>query len=212
MKIIYHLSQITKNTGKVNTLDIAKALDVKPSSVTSMLVKLSEKGWLKYEKYQGVELTESGNNRALEIIRKHRLWEYFLHHVLSIERENVHHIAEQLEHIQSEELIKALDKYLGFPQFDPHGEPIPDSNLKWPEDQHVPLVDWPKNKLFQIAGIRNPQKEIQHYFEMVGVQQGKIGKIIHQIQDEGTLIVEINGSKTMITKNMAHNILVKDID
>ena len=125
LKVIYHLSNLSPKG--VNTNAIAAMLDTKASSVTDMLKKLSEKDWINYQKYQGVSLTDKGKFNAKIIVRKHRLWEVFLVEKLGFAWDEVHEVAEELEHIQSEKLINQLDQFLNFPSFDPHGDPIPNA-------------------------------------------------------------------------------------
>src|SRR5690554_7659989 len=131
LKIIYHLS-LNSNSG-VSTNAIAHAMESKPSSVTDMVQKLADKNLVAYKKYQGVQLTEKGKEVAMHIVRKHRLWEVFLVEKLGFSWDEVHDIAEQLEHIQSENLIDRLDKFLDFPTEDPHGDPIPNNKGELPK-------------------------------------------------------------------------------
>ena len=125
LKAIYHLSLIEDNG--VSTNAIAQKMNTKASSVTDMIKKLSEKGFMNYQKYQGVSLTKEGKMTAKMVIRKHRLWEVFLVEKLDFSWDEVHIVAEELEHIKSEKLINKLDAFLGFPKEDPHGDPIPNA-------------------------------------------------------------------------------------
>lgn len=125
IKAIFHLQ---KETPQVSTLQLAGKLQTKPASVTDMMKKLKNKKLLNYKPYYGFRLSAHGNRVALGIIRRHRLWEFFLAEKLAFRWDEVHEIAEQLEHVSSKKLINNLDKYLGFPKFDPHGDPIPDQN------------------------------------------------------------------------------------
>ena len=124
LKSIFHLEKLQQE--EVSTNAIAEQLDTKPSSVTDMVQKLADKEMLTYVKYKGTSLTDAGRKKALSVIRKHRLWETFLVQKLDFSWEQVHEIAEQLEHIKSEELINRLDAFLDYPTVDPHGDPIPD--------------------------------------------------------------------------------------
>ena len=123
LKIIYHLSN---QSNPVETNAIAEKIQTKAASVTDMLKKLADKGLLNYVKYQGVTLTAIGNLTAINIVRKHRLWEVFLVNKLNFKWDEVHEVAEELEHIKSKLLVERLDKFLGHPKVDPHGDPIPD--------------------------------------------------------------------------------------
>ena len=134
IKAIFHLSE--DGDDAISTNDIARQISASAASVTDMLKKLKQKKIVTYEKYQGVRLTKEGDNIAKSIVRKHRLWEVFLVEKLGYSWDKIHDIAEQLEHIQSEEMINKLDKFLGFPRFDPHGDPIPDASLKIKTAQH----------------------------------------------------------------------------
>jgi DtxR family transcriptional regulator, Mn-dependent transcriptional regulator len=125
LKTIYSLS---RGAGEfVSTNDIASKLNSKPSSATDMIKKLDKLGWVTYKKYHGVCLTPEGKKIALDIIRRHRIWEVFLSDKLGFAWNEVHDLAEQLEHIKSEELISRLEEFLRYPKFDPHGDPIPDA-------------------------------------------------------------------------------------
>ena len=126
LKAIYKLSRVQMND--VSTKAIGELLQIKPPTVSDMLKKLAVKKLANYEKYKGVSLTQKGELHALKVIRKHRLWETFLVEKLDFTWDKVHDIAEQLEHIHSTDLVNRLDKFLNFPKFDPHGDPIPDEN------------------------------------------------------------------------------------
>jgi DtxR family transcriptional regulator, Mn-dependent transcriptional regulator len=139
LKAIYHLSDHGKS--EVSTNAISDSLKTKPASVSDMLRKLSDKNVINYIKYQGVTLTAKGKKEALQIIRKHRLWEVFLVEKLKFNWDEVHEIAEQLEHIQSKLLIKRLDEFLGFPQHDPHGDPIPNEDGEMTPKKQVSLSE-----------------------------------------------------------------------
>lgn len=132
IKAIFHLQ---KQTAQVSTQELSGALQTKPASVTDMLKRLKTKKLLNYKPYYGFRLSAEGNRVALGIIRKHRLWEYFLAEKLDFSWDEVHEVAEQLEHVSSAKLIDKLDAYLGFPKFDPHGDPIPDQNGNFPNQK-----------------------------------------------------------------------------
>src|SRR5436190_7412030 len=140
IKSIYHLQQ---QTDTVTTNSLANELQTKPASVTDMLKKLKTKKLLEYEKYRGFRLNTNGNKVALNIVRRHRLWEYFLVTKLGFEWDKVHAIAEELEHVSSPELIEKLDNFLDYPQTDPHGDPIPDVHGKLPVIKQVSMADIP---------------------------------------------------------------------
>src|ERR1700744_6299516 len=146
LKAIFHLQQ---EQGLVTTNALAAALNTRPASVTDMLKKLKEQKLLNYERYKGFKLTTEGRKAALQIIRKHRLWEYFLVKKLQFGWDEVHEIAEELEHISSRELIDRLDAFLGFPENDPHGDPIPDSQGRLQIRRQLSLSQLPLGKIVQ---------------------------------------------------------------
>src|SRR5687767_4763554 len=150
LKAIFHLQ---KADGVVTTNDVANELQTRPASVTDMLKKLKAQKLLLYEKYQGFKLSNEGRKVALQIIRKHRLWEFFLVEKLNFGWDEVHEIAEELEHISSKKLIDRLDEYLGFPKSDPHGDPIPDSSGTFTLPKQVDLLNLPLNKVAEVSSI-----------------------------------------------------------
>lgn len=152
IKAIFHLQQEEE---VVSTNSLARALSTKPASVTDMLKKLKTQKLLQYQPYKGVKLTGEGKKLALLIIRKHRLWEFFLVEKLGFGWEEVHEIAEELEHISSKKLIDRLDQFLGNPKTDPHGDPIPDSLGRMPEIQQTCLLDLPLNIPADIISVSN---------------------------------------------------------
>src|SRR5690606_2193357 len=152
LKAIYHLQT---GTNMVSTNDLARELQTRPASVTDMLKKLRDQGLLIYEKYRGFRLSEQGEKVALQIIRKHRLWEFFLVEKLHFGWEEVHEVAEELEHIRSKKLIDRLDAYLGHPKSDPHGDPIPDSEGNFAEREDIRLPDLKENQSALVSNISN---------------------------------------------------------
>jgi DtxR family Mn-dependent transcriptional regulator len=157
IKSIYHLQQ---PDGVVTTSELAGELQTKPASVTDMLKKLKAKKLLHYERYQGFRLSSEGKKIALGIVRKHRLWEYFLVQKLQFRWDEVHEIAEQLEHINSTALIDKLDSFLNFPRFDPHGDPIPDINGKMEVTGQINLTDLEVNQAAQVSAVGSQSTEL----------------------------------------------------
>src|SRR3984893_12557098 len=150
LKTIFHLQQ---EQGLVTTNALAAALNTRPASVTDMLKKLKEQKLLIYERYKGFKLNNEGKKAAIQVIRKHRLWEYFLVEKLQFGWDEVHEIAEELEHISSKKLVDRLDAFLGFPATDPHGDPIPDNQGRLTQTAQVNLLELPLNKPAQVSGI-----------------------------------------------------------
>lgn len=157
IKAIYHLQG---EEGMVTTNELSAELKTRPASVTDMLKKLKGKKLLNYEKYQGFRLSNEGRKVALGIIRRHRLWEYFLSEKLKFSWDEVHEVAEQLEHVTSKKLIDKLDEYLGFPRFDPHGDPIPDQNGKIATHERICVTVIPVNQVMEVCHVGNQSPEM----------------------------------------------------
>ncbi|MVN23351.1 metal-dependent transcriptional regulator [Mucilaginibacter arboris] len=207
LKAIYHLSE--EGRQQVNTNRIAMVLNTKPASVTDMLKKLSEKNLLNYTRYQGVSLTDPGRNIALKVIRKHRLWEFFLVEKLNFGWDEVHDLAEQLEHIQSVELINRLDSFLGFPEYDPHGDPIPKDNGTIKCYDLKPISALHVGETGTIAGVREHSPLFLQYLEKMNLVIGKKISMEEVIAyDETVVITTENNQKINISKAAAKNILI----
>jgi len=174
LKAIYHLSIQEES---VSTNQIAASVSTKAASVTDMLKKLAEKELINYTKYQGVTLTSAGEKIALSIIRKHRLWEYFLVEKLNFKWDEVHDVAEELEHIASKELVDRLDDFMGNPKYDPHGDPIPDSKGKFKAHELKPVSGMEVNKEGIISGVRDHSPAFLQYLEKMNLTIGKKIKI-----------------------------------
>jgi DtxR family Mn-dependent transcriptional regulator len=207
LKTIYHLSLIS-NKG-ITTNAIAKKLETKASSVTDMVQKLSEKELIIYKKYQGVTLTEFGKKNAANIVRKHRLWEVFLVEKLNFSWDEVHDVAEQLEHIKSPKLINQLDALLGFPTHDPHGDPIPD------KDGHVNIVDkillstLNKDESGVCVGVNDSSSEFLRFLDKKKITLGKKINVLEKEDFDDSLSIEIDGEKLSISKKIANNLYIK---
>jgi DtxR family Mn-dependent transcriptional regulator len=176
IKVIYHLSLVSPKG--VNTNAIAGMLVTKASSVTDMLKKLADKDLVSYQKYQGVTLTESGLLSAKMIVRKHRLWEVFLVEKLNFSWDEVHEIAEELEHIQSEKLINKLDEFLDFPTFDPHGDPIPDKNGSVKKVDKLLLSEAKIGQDYQCVGVKDTSVSFLQFLDKQKISLGSKIKII----------------------------------
>ena len=172
IKVIFQLE--SQQTGRILTNDIARKLETKASSVSDMLKRLEKKGLIYYKKYQGVSLNPEGKEIAIQLVRKHRLWETFLVKSLGFGWESVHEIAEQLEHIQSEELTERLDNFLGNPAFDPHGEPIPMEKGRIWETKSQKLSEVPVNNYYILDGVENPVDSFLKYLNKIRLQIGSI--------------------------------------
>ena len=207
LKAIYHLGG-AGNTA-VNTNSIAELTSTKAASVTDMLKKLAEKKFIRYEKYKAIELTENGKKQALYILRKHRLTELFLSEVMSLGWEEVHDIAEQIEHIQSDRFFDRIDEMLGHPQFDPHGEPIPDANGKLPVYKSFPLSDGNVNKVYNLAGVANHDASFLQFLDSLGLTLGAAIEIKEIQEFDKSMGVKLNNkTKTIFSFTVCRNLLV----
>jgi DtxR family Mn-dependent transcriptional regulator len=208
LKTIYHLSAEGQKT--VLTTELATTLNTRPATVTDMLKKLATKNLIAYEKYYGVELTAKGKSEALTIIRKHRLWETFLVEKLGFTWDEVHEVAEQLEHIQSPLLIEKLDIFLGRPKTDPHGHPIPDRNGKLPVTQQTPLAQVGVQQAATVSAIRHASGVFLKYLSKIGVYIGASLQITERNAYDHSIQVLIDGKKkAFLSREASENILVK---
>jgi DtxR family Mn-dependent transcriptional regulator len=206
IKSIYHLQQ---DTGIVNTNALAAEMQTKAASVTDMLKKLSAKRILQYEKYKGFKLTENGKKAALIVVRKHRLWEFFLVEKLGFEWDKVHDIAEELEHISSNELIERLQRFLGNPSFDPHGDPIPDSNGKIPKLNQVNISAIPINKTVIVSSVTNQSPQMLEMLKHYSIAIGTSIKLLKQFEFDGSLEIKVlKQPACIISEQIAKNIFV----
>jgi len=207
LKSIYHLQH---NSESVSTNALAQALQTKPASVTDMLKKLTAQKLLQYEKYRGVKLTAEGRKVAVQIIRKHRLWEYFLVNKLQFGWEEVHEIAEELEHISSKKLIDRLDAFLEFPQSDPHGDPIPDSSGKVPSVRLLTLANLPVNIAAEICSIGNQSVDMMELLKHKNIQIGSRVEIVKKFSFDQSLEISIGNQPSFtISANLANLLFVK---
>ncbi len=210
LKAIYHLSDGGQN--EVATNAIADHLETKPASVTDMIKKLAQKKVVNYQKYQGVNLSEVGMQAALMIIRKHRLWEVFLLEKLNFSWDEVHDVAEQLEHIKSPLLIQRLDIFLGHPSFDPHGDPIPDEKGIMPELTTVPLKLMEHGAKGKIVSVSDSSSALLRYLEKIGAVIGAHIEVLEREEFDGSLEVKINHrDRVFISEAAAHHILVTTV-
>jgi len=205
LKSIYHLSL---NTANVSTNQIAAFINTKAASVTDMLKKLADKELINYTKYQGVSLTPAGEKIAVHIIRKHRLWEYFLVEKLSFKWDQVHEMAEEMEHISSTELIDRLDKFMGYPKYDPHGDPIPDSNGKFKAHELKPVSMVAVSESGIISGVRDHSAEFLQYLEKQQLTIGKKIQVTDIIDYDHSMILQVADNKVHISREVANNLLI----
>ena len=207
IKVIYHLSLVSPKG--VNTNAIAGMLDTKASSVTDMLKKFAEKELVSYQKYQGVTLTEKGFLSAKMIVRKHRLWEVFLVEKLDFSWDEVHEIAEELEHIKSVKLINKLDSFLGFPAFDPHGDPNPNEKGEIVKIDKLLLSEAELNSDYLCVGVKNSSVEFLQYLDKQKIALGSTIKVISKENFDASLTIDLNNSTVSISNKIAENLFIK---
>jgi DtxR family Mn-dependent transcriptional regulator len=207
LKAIYHLSaQAHEN---VSTNSIAASLSTKPASVTDMVKKLADKKLLYYARYQGVKLTDAGRAVAVTTVRKHRLWELFLVKKLNFKWDEVHDLADELEHISSINLIDRLDEFLDYPGYDPHGDPIPDKSLKIKQDQLKPIAVLKVNECGIIMGVRDHAPVFLQYLEKMKLTIGSKIKLIDIAEYDHSVMISLNSEQQIsISRQVAQNILV----
>ncbi|HEY2583518.1 MAG TPA: metal-dependent transcriptional regulator [Mucilaginibacter sp.] len=205
LKSIYHLSLNAEN---VSTNQLAALLNTKASSVTDMLKKLSDKELINYTPYQGVTLTVPGEKIAVNIIRKHRLWEYFLVEKLNFKWDEVHEMAEEMEHISSNELIDRLDKFMGCPEYDPHGDPIPDSNGAFKANDLKLVSALVVTESGTIWAVRNHSPAFLQYLEKQELTIGKKIRIAEIIEFDHSVILQTEDKKIQISREVANNLLI----
>lgn len=208
IKSIYNI-QHSNNVGEVSVNEIAERMNNKPATVTDMLRKLSEKQLIHYEKYKKVQLTDSGSQAALSVLRKHRLWESFLHNKLQFSWAEVHEVAEQLEHIHSQKLIDRLDEFLGFPEFDPHGDPIPNANGDIPSSSAISLVKTVIGKKYKIVGVRDTSTPFLTQLERFELKIGTLISVTELLPFDQSMILTNEAGKTFqLSEKIAQNLLV----
>lgn len=207
IKSIYHLQE---HQDLVTTNALAAELNTRPASVTDMIRKLKQKKLLHYEKYQGFRLSPEGKKVALGIIRRHRLWEYFLSVKLQFSWDEVHEVAEELEHVRSSKLVEKLDEYLGFPRFDPHGDPIPDHEGRVPSTDCIPLTSLPLSKVAEVGHVSNQSTEMLDLLNHYNIGIGTRLEIKKKYAFDHSMEIKIrNFPAFIISEQLAQNILVK---
>lgn len=207
LKTIYHLT--TASGQEVSTNSIAEKMETKASSVTDMLKKLAEKDLVNYKKYQGVSLTDKGNLSAKMIVRKHRLWEVFLVEKLHFSWDEVHDIAEQLEHIKSEKLVNKLDDFLGNPTEDPHGDPIPNVDGKIIKIEKQLLSELAEKQTGICVGVKDTSSEFLKYLDKQGIALGSKIELLSKESFDLSLKIRVDSKELTISNKIASNLFVK---
>ncbi len=206
LKAVYHLSDGGIN--EVNTNSISEYIQTRAASVTDMIKKLAAKGLVDYEKYHGLTITKEGTNEALQIIRRHRLWEVFMVSKLEMDWDEVHEIAEHLEHIKSNILTDRLDQFLKHPKFDPHGDPIPDRNGKMSTLEKLPLLNAEEGTEALVIAVENSEDTFLKYLNKIGIKIGVRISIIEKFEYDGSMELIVADRTIQISGKTAKNILI----
>lgn len=199
---------LSKAGEPVSTNALAHHLGTSAASVTDMVKRLNEKGLAEYTPYRGALLTAVGMKIALTILRRHRLWEVFLVEKLGFAWGAVHRVAEQLEHVESDELIQRLDAFLGFPKFDPHGDPIPDEAGILAQRDTVFLHEAREGAAVQLVGVSMDESSFLQYLDKLNLQLGTEMRIIEHLPFDGSVQLEANGLLMVVSGSVAKNLRV----
>jgi DtxR family transcriptional regulator, Mn-dependent transcriptional regulator len=212
LKAIYYLQQESINKD-VSVNDIAERMSTRPATVTDMLRKLSDKKLINYEKYKKTQLSKTGNAFAVQIIRKHRLWEVFLHEKLKFSWDEVHEVAEELEHIRSSKLIERMDEFLGFPMFDPHGDPIPNAAGEIKPASNTTLSESEPGRKLKLVAVKDTSTAFLQHLERFGLHIN-VGLVVNEFLpfDHSVMVSIDKKPAVMLSDKIAANLLVVDID
>lgn len=206
LKTLFSLSN--KDISKVNNVALSKALALNPATVLEMVRKLTARHLVVVQKDKSITLTEKGKKKALLTIRKHRLWEVFLVEKLHYKWNEVHELAEQLEHVESVDLIDRLESFLGNPAFDPHGDPIPDRSGKLKPNASIPLSTCPKGKTFQVTNLAETNDDFLDYLGKMNIKPGSRIRITEQHAYDQSCTITIQKKTVQLSEKVARNILV----
>lgn len=210
LKALLKLSFQNEDKPEAGTNEMAAYLGVKPATATDMLKKLKEKELVTYKKYGKILLTETGKQNGIAILRKHRLWETFLYEKLDFSWDEVHEVAEQLEHIQSAKLVDKLEEFLNFPEFDPHGDPIPKANGEIPSVDKVLLSELKENELCKVVAVKDTSTVFLQYLEKLSITIGTQIRVVERINFDGSLSIQIAGEEARnVSMKFAESLFVK---
>lgn len=211
LKAIYYLQQ-ENDAHEVSVNDIAEKMSTRPATVTDMLRKLSEKKLINYEKYKKTQLSKTGLSTAIQIVRKHRLWEVFLHEKLHFSWDEVHEVAEELEHIRSAKLIEKLDEFLEFPRFDPHGDPIPNAAGEVRPASNTTLSESPAGRTLKLVAVKDTSSAFLQHLERFGLHIGVSLTIDEVLPFDHSVMVSISKAlPVMLSNKIAANLLVVEV-
>jgi len=210
LSVIYKTSD---SNGEIKANQIAVKLNISNAAVTDMLRKLSKDGYVDYKRYKGVKLTRSGEDYARSMVRRHRIWEVFLHQVVGLPWDKVHSEAENLEHSSSDELIDRLEEMLDYPEFDPHGDPIPDKNGKMPKSKlGIPLSTIKPGNLVKVNRVNDFDSSFLQYISKIGIELNKEINVLESFDFDHSLLIEVDNKETNISSKIAANIFVSEAE
>lgn len=210
-----YLSVIYKSAddkGEIKANQIAESLNISAAAVTDMLRKLSKDGYVNYKRYKGTKLTKSGEDYARSMVRRHRIWELFLHQIVGLPWDKVHNEAHNLEHSASDELINKMEEMLDFPEYDPHGDPIPDKNGKLPKTKSgVPLNSIEPGNKVKVNRVHDFDSGFLQYISKIGIELNKEITVIESLEFDNSILVKIDKKETNLSSTVAANIFVTEV-
>jgi len=209
LKALLHLSADEIDNRGVGTNQLATQLNVRPATVNNMLKRLKDKELVDYEKYGKISLTSKGEEFAIQVIRKHRLWETFLFTKLDFTWDEVHEVAEQLEHVKSEKLIEKLDKFLDYPRFDPHGDVIPSKNGTFKVEVRKTLADCLPGDMCEVVSVKDNNTDFLQYVGSLGIRINRKVEVINKLSFDGTLSLQIENKTVSVSQKIAENIYIR---
>jgi len=209
LSVIYKSSD---SSGEIKANQIAEKLNITSAAVTDMLRKLSKEGYVDYKRYKGIKLTKSGENYARNMVRRHRIWEVFLYQIVGLPWDKVHGEAENLEHSSSDELIDKLEEMLDYPEFDPHGDPIPDKNGKMPNSNlGVPLSAIEPGNIVRVNRVPDFDSSFLQYISKIGIELNKEITVLDSLEFDHSLSIKVDKKETNISNKVAANIFVTEV-
>ncbi|MBK7104062.1 MAG: metal-dependent transcriptional regulator [Ignavibacteriae bacterium] len=205
--------QNSLNGKMITSSELAKELNVSKAAISEMANKLSQQGYIEYRKFKGIKLLAKGKKIAIDVIRKHRLWELFLIETLGLSWDEVHAEAEKLEHCTTINLIDKIDEHLNFPSLDPHGEPIPNKRGEFRAvKDDIPMKECSINKKYLIVRVNDKSDELMKYLSKISISLNKEISILDKINFDGSILININKTKQMLSEKIIENIFVREIE
>ena len=208
LKAIVQATLFEDYTEEVGVNRLATELSVKPATVSDMVRRLKAKKLVNYQRYGKVSLTKEGQHLGMLVIRRHRLWETFLHTKLNFSWDEVHEVAEELEHVHSTKLMDHLDEFLGFPEFDPHGEAIPNREGQIVIPHRMTLSELNSGKAYQVIAVKDESVEFLQYLDKIGLSIGSEIEVVNREEYDELTTIKINGKKQVVSPKLSDNIYV----